>query len=121
VSESAANDIAYFAVTELPQSFLRISMAIQAVLSENAHPAGFRALVDLSEFTDPPPSVDYMTGVAAVVNPLLEAAVNGRCAVLVRTEPMIWRARLFETLSSASRVRFRAFDDRRDALLWLTG
>jgi hypothetical protein len=88
----------------------------------NDHPLslGLRGCIDLSQVSTPtPPGVEYIRQFVTAIRPVLEAVYSARCALLVSSEPLLWRARLIETMTSGSRVCFRAFTNKAAALAWL--
>lgn len=113
-------DVFYIAVAALPETFERIEEWVALVVGEHAFMLGMRGVVDMSNLDpDRVPPANYVERLVEVLRPLMLAARNTRCAVIVPEGGLFWRARLFETLSSESRVQFRAFQRTADAMEWL--
>lgn len=116
-----APGITYIAVAELPKSFEKIAEWVDVVLRAHAHVLHMRVVVDFGglEVEDPPPSVEYLDALADVLRPLTKSAAGSLCALVVPSQPLLWRARVFESITSGSRIRFRAFDSHEAAVAWL--
>jgi CheY-like chemotaxis protein len=115
-----SEDVLYIAVSELPQSFNRVADWVQRVSEAQMRSTGVRAVVDFSRL--PPgqlPSISYLQELAEVLRPLLAGTASARCALVVPDQPLLWRARLFESITSGSRICFRAFERLDEAREWL--
>lgn len=111
----------YLAVAALPTNFERVAEWSEVILADHPHMLEMRGLIDCSRLPidQQPPTLEYLSGLAAAIEPLMRAATRTRCAVLVPHRPWLWRARLFESITSGSRVAFRAFQNLQEAMLWL--
>ncbi len=105
---------------ELPRSFDSVAEWSALLLEDSPQLHGSRVLIDLRALADEPPTIGYVEQMAEVLAPLLRTLVDARCAILVSAEPLLWRARLFESLTSRSSARFRAFTEREVAVAWLS-
>lgn len=111
----------YIAVAALPAKFDRIEEWVEVVLRDHPHMLGMRGVIDCSRLPADvqPPTVEYLTRLAHVLEPLMKAARCTRCAIIVGQRPFLWRARLFESMTSGSRIAFKSFQHVPDALAWL--
>lgn len=114
-------NVFYIAVSRLPSDFDVVRSWADTLLRDDSQVTAMRVVIDCSRLPveEHLPTVKYLTQLGEAVRPLTSAASRTRCAIVVPSQPLIWRARLFESIMSGSRMRFRAFEHHEAAYAWL--
>jgi hypothetical protein len=110
-------DVVYAAVG--PWTPKAVREWVQILLADPAYSPGMRGMLNLRFAAGPLPDVATTQQLAEAMAPLTSLPVRTRWAVLVGSDAMLARIRLFETFTSAGSIQFRAFTNDAEAMQWL--